>query len=118
MTTSHVFQEVSLSHLFLPLHVSLDTETNTLGLPVGVTKKLSGLYGLTDCLDPDVPGSGVSSAAKSFPWSFFSEHHGALEVLLLYHPLCMDNMEHFVGTHISVFPLEGYTVRGLACCFS
>jgi len=109
------FQEVSLSHLFLPLHVSSDSETSLQGLPLGLSKKHSGLYslsaGLPDCMDQEVAGPGVPSTAKSFPWSFFSEHHGVREVLLHYHPLCLDNLEHFVGTHISAFPLEGYTVR-------
>ncbi len=92
-------QEVSLSHLFLPLTSADPDAVTSMGFP---TKKQGPLVTLEQ--------PTLSSSGTSFPWSFFSEHHGELDVLLHYHPLCMDNHEYFVGPYVNAMSVLSYTV--------
>lgn len=110
------FQEVSLAHLFKPAdqhkteYVSTlfgGTQSHQSDLQQSSVYRLGANY--DEVLDQPLP----SSCGPSFPWAGFREHHSTHDVLLHYHPLCMDNYEFFVGANISTLSLQSYMVSNL-----
>lgn len=80
--------------------------------PIWAVVDNSGQQTCTDTIDDPVRGHSPHDdiTYQSFPYSFFSTSHSALQVILRYHPKALDNSEYFVGKNNTVVALSGYKV--------
>ena len=112
-------QEVSLTHLLKQQPLELDStlfhsSLAALGPHHSDPRVFTIRATYNTVLDHPLPSSG----GTSFPWVEFRDHHTPSDVLVYYHPLCMDNYEFFVGPNISTLSVQSYRVSATRPCAS
>ena len=106
-----IFQDVSLANLFNPLWVESPQ------YDVTMTPPLHRRQSFKRQPDSEKKGSLLKAHLRSealgssYPWQSFRDHHSATQVLLQYHPRCLDNYEYFIGRNTTTMTLHGYRVR-------
>ena len=97
-----------------------ELDSKAFGLPVALSGHLSDAQQASTVftlgasynqvvLDQPIP----AASGSAFPWVGFRDHHGTEDVLIYYHPFCMDNYQYFVGPNISTLSVPSYRVSPL-----